>query len=430
MKIQISEQQRAAWEKAAQYLLPSFRHNEQAGQIQLLAERGEGNYLIDLDGNHILDFNMLKNPFGHAPERLAARLAEQAGKLWDTEDVLSPLMGRVAERLVKLLPEGFSSISLYASGSEAMEAALSVARGAVSARRKRIMAMEGNYHGWTFGSLLASTNSAGRRTHPSWLSTVLVPMPRSLDALPGDTSSVDSSATLDVVKQTLKTDNSIGIFVAEPIQMTSGVGIPPQGFWAELREILQEHDILVISDEVSTGGWRNGSLLAAPELQPDLVVFCKTIGAGLGTCAMAARNEVTQRSRASVPMRHNQLAATIVDAALDEVNRLELPLKVPTMAVRLADAARNFRAKHRWICHARAFGLLATLDLLGDGTTRQDAESRAFALARAALERGLRLACVGSQVLLLPTLIIDEPGLEKAFGILEDALQALEADSG
>jgi 4-aminobutyrate aminotransferase-like enzyme len=427
MKLKISDRQRLAWEKAARYLLPSLVPQEPGYQLQLVAERGEGHYLIDLDGNRILDFNMLKNPLGHAPKYLTERLTEQAGKLWDTVDLLSVLMGQMAERLVRRLPKGIDVISLYSSGSEAMEAALAIARGAVSPRRKKIMAMEGNYHGWTLGSLLATAHVAGRRTHPAWLSTVLIPFPQNPDSLPGDPVVDDGSPTLAHIEQALVNDKSIGIFVAEPVQMDAGVRTTPPGFWTRLVDILRRHDVLIISDEVSTGGWRNGNLLAAPEIQPDIVLFSKSIGAGLGSCVMAARRETIKRTRAQVPVRNNLLSAAIADAVLDEVERLQLPDQIPHMATRMADAMRVQRERHLWIRHARAMGLLGGLDLFGEGVSFEEAERRTSTLAGASLERGLRLSYLGSHILLLPALIVDSPCLEKAFEILDETLQDLES---
>lgn len=427
MKLHISDNQRAAWTKAARYLLPALVPQEPGYQLQLVAERGEGHYLIDLDGNHILDFSMLKNPFGHAPKYLVERLTEQAGKLWDPIDLLSVLMGQMAERLVGLLPGGIDVISLYSSGSEAMESALAVARGAVSPRRKKVMAIEGNYHGWTLGSLLITAHVAGRRTQPAWLSTVLVPMPLNPDSLPGDPVVDDGSATLALIEQALEKDPSIGIFVAEPVQMDSGVRTAPPGFWTRLVDILRRHDILIISDEVSTGGWRTGNLLAAPEIQPDIVIFSKSIGAGLGSCVMAARGEIIKRTRAHVPVRHNLLSAAIADGVLDEAERLQLPNQIPHFAARLADAMREQRERHPWIRHARALGLLGGLDLSAEGLSLKEAERRTSTLAEAALERGLRLSYLGPYIFLLPALIIDGPCLEKAFEILDETLQDLES---
>jgi len=288
---------------ASSHLLPVF------ARADLAFERGEGAWLFATNGERYLDFTsgVAVNSLGHAHPHLVAALQEQATKLWHMSNLFkSPDGERLAARLCE---QSFADFVFFAnSGAEAMECAIKVTRRHHAAKghpeRYRIITFEGAFHGRTLATL-AATGSA------KYLEGFGPPLD-GFDQVPhGD---------LEAVKKAIG-PHTAGILI-EPIQGEGGVRSAPPAFFRALRELCDEHGLLLVFDEVQTGMGRTGDLFAHRSfgVTPDVMSLAKALGGGfpIGACLATAEaaEGMTPGSHGST-FGGNPLAIAAGNAVLD-----------------------------------------------------------------------------------------------------------------
>jgi acetylornithine/N-succinyldiaminopimelate aminotransferase len=288
---------------AASHLLPVF------ARVDLGFERGEGAWLIATNGERYLDFTsgVAVNALGHAHPYLVAALQEQATKLWHMSNLFkSPDGDRLAARLCEL---SFADFVFFCnSGAEAMEGAIKITRKYHAAKghpeRYRIITFEGAFHGRTLATLAATGSE-------KYLDGFGPPMD-GFDQVPhGD---------LDAVKKAIG-PHTAGILI-EPIQGEGGVRSAPNAFFKALRQLCDEHGLLLVFDEVQTGMGRTGELFAYKRLgvTPDVMSLAKALGGGFPIGAVLATAEaasgMTPGSHGST-FGGNPLAVAAANAVLD-----------------------------------------------------------------------------------------------------------------
>jgi acetylornithine/N-succinyldiaminopimelate aminotransferase len=304
------------------HLLPVF------ARADVAFTAGEGAWLNGTDGERYLDFTsgVAVNALGHCHPHLVAALQEQATKLWHMSNLFrSPDGERLAARLCE---QSFADYVFFAnSGAEAMECAIKMTRhyhfSKGNPERYRIVTFEGAFHGRTLATL-AATGAA------KYLEGYGPPM-EGFDQVPlGD---------IDAVKAAIG-PNTAGILI-EPLQGEGGVRAPPHAFFRALRELCDEHGILLVFDEVQTGMGRTGALFAHQRIgvTPDIMSLAKALGGGfpIGACLATA-----EAAAGMAPGSHgstfggNPLAVASANAVLDvmltpgffdHVNRMSLLFK-------------------------------------------------------------------------------------------------------
>jgi len=288
---------------ATSHLLPVF------ARVDLGFERGEGAWLIATNGERYLDFTsgVAVNALGHAHPHLVAALQEQATKLWHMSNLFkSPDGDKLAARLCE---QSFADFVFFCnSGAEAMECAIKVTRRYHAAKghpeRYRIVTFEGAFHGRTLGTL-AATGSA------KYLEGFGPPLD-GFDQVPhGD---------LEAVKKAIG-PHTAGILI-EPVQGEGGVRSAPHAFFKALRQLCDDHGLLLVFDEVQTGMGRTGDLFAYKRLgvTPDVMPLAKALGGGfpIGACLATAEAAagMTPGSHGST-FGGNPLAVAAANAVLD-----------------------------------------------------------------------------------------------------------------
>jgi acetylornithine/N-succinyldiaminopimelate aminotransferase len=286
-------------------LLPTY------ARADLAFERGEGAWLTATTGERYLDFGsgVAVNALGHAHPALVAALTEQAQKVWHVSNIYRiPEGERLAARFCDAT---FADMVFFCnSGAEAMEAAIKMARKyhAVDGHpeRFRIICFEGSFHGRTLATLAA----AGNKKYLDGFG----PAPEGFDHVPlGD---------LDAVRKTIGPDTAA--ILIEPVQGEGGVRVACPRFLRALRQLCDEHGLLLMFDEVQTGIGRTGDLFAYQHLgvEPDILSTAKGIGGGfpLGACLATAdaAKGMTAGTHGST-FGGNPLAMAVGNAVLDVV---------------------------------------------------------------------------------------------------------------
>ncbi len=370
--------------------------------------RGEGVHLYDGAGKRYLDFTagIAVTALGHSDPEWVSAVADQAGQLCHVSNLFhtQPQL-ELARRLVE---SSFADRVFFCnSGTEANEAALKFARkwaGMHSAPgRTEFLAFEGGFHGRTLGSLALTYNPKYRQP--------FAPL------VPG----VSFAPFNDLAAAEAAISARTCAVIVEPIQGEGGVHPAQPAFLKGLRALCDQHDALLILDEVQCGLGRTGQLWAheAYDLTPDIMTVAKPlagglpIGATLVTEAVAGAIEVGDHGSTFAAGPLVCRAARVIFDRVAQPDTLE---RVREMGAALAAQLERLPKDH--IVEVRGAGLLMGVEF----------DRPVKPLIRAALDRGLLLINAGERVLrLCPPLVITEQQLERGISILIDSLPALEA---
>ena len=382
-------------------LLPVYKRAE------ITFERGEGAYLFDRAGRRYLDFGsgIAVTLLGHAHPHLVAVLEAQAEKLWHCSNLygIEPQQ-RLAERLVA---RSFADTAFFCnSGAEALECAIKMARRFHHERgqpeRHRIITFEGAFHGRT----LATISAGGQ---DKYLEGFRPGLP-GFDAVPlGDVDKVEAAIRAETAA-----------ILIEPIQGEGGIRATEPAFLEELRQLCDEHDVLLILDEVQCGMGRTGRLFAYEwtGMTPDIMALAKGLGGGfpIGACLATAR-----AASGMAPGCHgstfggNPLACAVANGVLDVLLAEGFLEQVRDVARRLRGELDQLAAAFPGVVEEiRGQGLL-----LGLRCGPPNAEISAELMAR-----GMLAVPAGENVLrLLPPLIIEQRHIDEAIGTLHEVFQ-------
>jgi acetylornithine/N-succinyldiaminopimelate aminotransferase len=277
----------------------------------LVMHHGQGSFLWDEDGRRYLDLlqGWAVNALGHAPPELVEALTEQAARLLTPSPALHnrPQM-ELAERLCLL--SGMHQAHFATTGAEANEAALKLARKWGRLHRQgayEIVTTQNSFHGRTLAMMAASGK-------PGWETLFPPHLPGFVKVPFGD---------LAAMRQAIG-PSTVALFV-EPVQGEGGVVVPPDGYLRGLRELADEHDLLLMLDEVQTGIGRTGTMFAyqGEGVRPDVVTLGKGLGAGVALSAVLANRRACcfEPGDQGGTFNGNPLGAAVALRVLDIVTR-------------------------------------------------------------------------------------------------------------
>jgi acetylornithine/N-succinyldiaminopimelate aminotransferase len=382
----------------------------------LAFERGEGVRLISQDGTRYLDFHagIAVNALGHSDAHLVKTMKEAAEKVWHVSNVFTiPEGERLAQRLVD---HTFAdSVFFTNSGAEAIECAIKTARHYFFAKgqadRYEIIAFTGSFHGRTLGTIAAAGN-------PHYVEGFGPPLEGFKHLKPND---------LELVKAAI-TPKTCAILI-EPVQGEGGVTAMSAEYMRGLRALCDQHDLLLILDEVQCGYGRTGKFFAHEwaGIEPDIMAVAKGIGGGFPLGACLAKGEV---AKSMVPGTHgstyggNPLACTIGNAVLDRVMEPGFIDNVNKMGQRLSWHLQQLQQRFpNYVLELRGKGLLAGIKLPDSivvrdfvGRLRDDHQM----LTQGAGENVLRL---------LPPLIVTEDDIKEAVDKIAAAFTAIDSEN-
>ena len=390
---------------APSVLLPTY------ARAPVAFERGEGPWSITADGTRYLDFGagIAVNALGHAHPHLVKALTEQAGKIWHTSNLYTMPEG---EKLARRLCEATFAERVFFtnSGAEANEAAIKMARKYHAAKgspeRFRIITFEGAFHGRT----LATIAAGGQQKY--------------IDGFGPKVDGFDqvSFGDHEALKAAIGPETA-GIMI-EPIQGEGGLrSVPPQCLRG-LRELCDEHGLMLIFDEIQTGVGRTGKFFAHEHygVTPDIMSIAKGIGGGFPMGACLATEEAASGMTLGThgtTFGGNPLAMAVGNAVLDVVLEEGFIARVAQMGLRLRQSLAQLKDQHPQVIEEiRGEGLMIGLKL---HTLNTDfvAEARA---------NGLLVVAAGDNVVrLLPPLIISDEDAAEAVARLDRTARAIEA---
>ncbi|AZB65300.1 aspartate aminotransferase family protein [Cereibacter sphaeroides] len=427
-----------------------------------VAAAGEGCYILDAEGRRYLDGSggAAVSCLGHSNAAVRAALHDQLDRLAfaHTGFFTSEPAECLADRLAAAAPEGIERVYLVSGGSEAVEAALKLARQYFmevgQPGRHRVIARRQSYHGNTLGALAAGGNEWRRAQFAPLLVETSHVSPCYAYRGRAEDESLESYGLR--VADELETEirrlgpETVMAFVAEPVVGATAGAVPAvPGYLKRIREICDRHGVLLILDEVMCGMGRTGHLFACAEdgVAPDMITIAKGLGAGyqpIGALlvqgrlydAIAAGSGFFQHGHTY--MGH-AMAAAAANAVLDEIEGRDLLQAVRRQGARLEALLQERLGQHPHVGDIRGRGLFRGIELVADRETKEPFDparklharikAEAFAGGLICYPMGGTLDGVrGDHILLAPPFIISDAELDelvdKLSGALDRALAA------
>ncbi len=409
----------------------------------LVARRGRGVRVEDVDGNEFLDFaaGIAVVSTGHCHPEVVAAIQKQAAELVHISgtDFYYEGLTALAERLSSVSPmPGPHRYFFGNSGAEAIECALKLAR--YHTGRQQIISFLGAFHGRTMGalSLTGSKPQQKRRFAPLMPGVTHVPFPYTYRGCMGgaheqEAFSLGCARYIEekLFKTILPPEEVAAIFV-EPIQGEGGYVVAPDNFLRELRAICDRHGILLVADEVQSGAGRTGKWWAIEHagVAPDIVCIAKGIASGMPLGICMTRAEIMDW----VPGSHastfggNPVSIAAALATMDILER-EAIANAARVGALMLDRQRGWTRTHPHVGEVRGRGLMIGIEIVKDQATREPAPELRNRIETLAFERGLMiLGCGESSLRLAPPLVVSPEEATVALDLLEEALSAAEKE--
>jgi putrescine---pyruvate transaminase len=417
----------------------------------IIFKRGEGALLYDINGREYIDgLSCLWNvAVGHGRAELADAAAAQMRELAFSNSYVGyanePSI-RLAEKLMSLVYPNMQAVLFSNSGSEAVEAAIKIARYfwylQDRPEKVKIVARKEAYHGGTLGATAA---------------TGLPPFHKGFGPLPpafvraetcypyrcGHCSGVEDCtlACADDIESVIIAEGpeTVAAVIAEPVHGAGGVIVPAPGYWPRLREICDRHDVLLIADEVITGFGRTGRWFALEHwgTQPDMMSVAKAITSAYvplaGTVYSKRIHDAIQRAPPDKKFMHGYTNAghpTACAVGLRNLQIIEeegLVQRAEEMGRYLLDGLNALR-EHPHVGDVRGLGLIAGMELVADKVERtpyDPSDGVGVRMLKEMRQRGLITRVKGDSILFAPPLIVKRNELDAIVSILEESVIAV-----
>lgn len=408
----------------------------------LVAEKGEGAMVEDVDGNRFLDFNagIAVVATGHCHPRVVQAVQEQAARLihMSGTDFYYEEMVALAEKLAEIAPGGGERrVSFGNSGAEAIEGCIKLARYATG--RDKIIAFYGSFHGRTMGALSLTSRKAVQRAGfgPLVPGVVHAPYPYCYRCPYGkepESCAVECVKFIeDTLLKTVAPAQEVAAIAVEPVQGEGGYVVPPRKFFDELARVAKQNGILLIFDEVQSGMGRTGKMFAAEHFDavPDILAVAKGIASGMPLGATVARADLMTwppGAHAST-FGGNPVACA---AALVTIGLLqeELVEHAARMGSYLMDRMMDWPERFPVVGDVRGLGLMIGIELVQDRETKTKAPQLRDRVLDRAFQRGLLVLGAGdSTIRLCPPLVVTRDQCAFAIETLEECLKEAIAEA-
>jgi 4-aminobutyrate aminotransferase len=395
---------------------------------------GRGCTVITADGTEYLDFmsGIAVTSTGHCHPKVVAAIQAQAAKFIHSQVncYRNPIVGRLADRLYGVTPDGIDQFFFCNSGAEATEAAVKLARQAT--KRPNVIVMDGAFHGRTMLAMAMTTSKTGYRAgyQPLPAGIFPTPFPRAFEWGVDDAAASDRA--LGALKHLLKSQTApdeTAAIVMEPVLGEGGYLPAPQAYVEGVREICDDTGILFVADEVQSGFGRTGKLFAMEHygVRPDVLMMAKGIASGFPIAAIGASAELMakwpQGSHGGT-YGGNPIGCA---AALATIEVLVDDGAVANAAARgeqLIGALRALQTDHAGLADVRGLGLMVATEFV-DAQGRPDAARTAAIINRAQHDHHvlfMNCGTYGNIVRWMPPLVVSAAEIDRAVAAFADGL--------
>ena len=423
-------------EADARYVTPSYPRPN----FKLVAERAEGVWVEDVDGNIFLDCNagVAVCSTGHCHPEVVHAIQEQSARLIHMcgTDYYYRHMPELGKKLEEIVPVPSPTRTHFAnSGTEAVETALKLAMHATG--REKFIAFFNSFHGRTLGSLSLTSSKVAQRKgfKRQALDVVHVPFPNEFrnpfseaDCGNGGAGQGALNWIEERLFKTTTPPEEVAAIVVEAVQGEGGYVPTPQGFLQGLRRICDKHGILLIVDEVQSGLGRTGKMFACEHynVAPDIICIAKGIGSGLPIGACVARADLMNWK----PGAHASTFGgnpVCITAALKTIELLEggLVKNSAEVGAYLKSGLERLQKKYDCIGDVRGFGMMIGVEFVKDRASKEPAVELRDRIEMACYERGLIILGAGTNTIRWsPPLVLTKENVDVALEIFDEAVAA------
>jgi putrescine aminotransferase len=441
----------------AQYLFHPMAHPAAMRKTRPdIIARGEGCWIWDVDGHKMIDgvAGLWSSNLGHSNKRVRDAIVAQLDELpfFNTfRGTTHPRAIELSARIVKTMaPDGVGAVLFSNGGSDAVEGALKIARQywklQGQAERSKFISLKQGYHGVHFGGM--SVNGLGnvRRAYEP-----LMPGCFHVDTpwLYHNPYTQDPEELGRVCAGLLEREiqfqgaDTVAAFIAEPIQGSGGVIVPPANYWPLVREVCDRHNVLLIADEVVTGFGRSGAWFGTRlwGVKADIWCLAKGISSGyvpLGATAMSMKvcDAFISDAGSLGTVGHgytysgHPVAAAAALATLDELEEKDVVGNAARVGAHFQQRLAEFERKFGIVGNVRGHGLMAGIEMVADKAKRipvprsSDVPAR---VAREAYRRGAMVRISGPNMILSPPLVITREEADHLVDVLDASFAAVNA---
>ncbi len=371
------------------------------GNWPLALEKGNGAFVWDTNGKKYLDLGSGLGVvgIGHGNTQIAEAISNQSQKLTHAVNgyYASPIRANLLKKLSKITPGNLDKIFLTNSGTEAVEAAIKLARSYTG--KSKIIGMIRGYHGRSMGSLSVSWKKENKTMYEPLIPDIVhVPYGK-----------------IDKLENII--NDEFAAVIIEPIQGEGGVIIPPDGYLREVRQLCNDNNVLMIMDEIQTGIGRTGYWFGCDREQiiPDIICSSKMLGGGLPIGAMIAKNNILfQRGKHGSTFGGNLIGCQAANAVIDFMVENNILDHVSTVGKKVIDHLKSSTKNISKIKEIRGRGYMIGIELF----------EPAIPYLKAIFKENILALSAGKKIIrLLPPLITTEEdlmdGINKIIKILK-----------
>lgn len=405
----------------------------------IVVDKAEGSTITDVDGNTFLDFigGIGVGALGHSHPAMVAAIQQQVARA-SVSSFTSQARVELLERLAKHPPApGLHRAQLYSSGAEAVESALRLVKSHTG--KSEFVSFWGGFHGKTMGSLSLLGSSGKHGMGPMLSGSHQIPYADCYRCPLKLSHPSCGLACVDVARGQLKAQSAGGIaaFIVEPMQGTAGNVPPPDDFLPAIRALADEHDALLIADEMITGFGRTGRYWGVEHsgVRPDIVTLGKAFGGGFPLSGLLTTDEISKAKPWSNPSGSsssyggNPLAAAAGAAALRIIDEEHLVENAKRVGDYLRAQLEPFVDEYPFVGHVRGRGLFLGIELVVDKNTKQPLSRKATQwIFDECARRGLLTMAYAPSFRIQPSLTMDEATASHGVAVLREVFDTLERD--
>ena len=367
--------------------------------------RGKGTRVWDAAGKEYIDcmggYGVAL--VGHCNDRVVAAIKKQADTLITAHmSVYNNMRLKFMEKMSTLTPPGLNKMFFTNSGAESVEGALKFARKYTG--KYGIIAMNGAYHGKTFGALSVTYNEKYRKSFMPLLSGVkFVPY--------SDPNKLEEAI-----------DETTGTVILEPIQGETGIIVPPDDLLPKIREICNKRNLVLVFDEIQSGLGRTGKMWAGQNWNttPDIMCLAKGIAGGIPMGLIVAKPEIMEATKLgehSSTFGGSPLACAAGTATLEALTDDKLVENAAKIGTQFKEGLKRLKEKHKIIREVRGLGMMLGVEL------RFEVKDVLFD----GIRNGLLMLYSGRNIIrLLPPLVMDETTISRVVDIMDFVLSSEE----
>ena len=410
-------------------------------------DSAHGSVVVDVDGNHFIDLagGIGVLAVGHTPERVVAALQEQAARLIHMCAIVStyePFVA-VAERLNQLAAGDFPKKTvLMNTGAEAVETAVHIARS--HQKRQGIVVFEGAFHGRTnlTMSMTSKFNLFKKGFGPFAPEVYRFPFPNVYRRPLGMTEEAFVDWHLSLLDQSFMAQvdpSHVAAIFVEPVQGEGGFVPAPFAWLKRLRELADEHGILLVSDEIQSGMGRTGTLWAIDHsgVIPDMITTAKSLAAGMPLSAVVGPAHVMDAPHPGGlggTYSGNPLACVAALEAMEQISQPAFLERSAAVGQRLRGSLDDIQSAHpNLIGDVRGLGSMLAMEFVKDPATKQPWVEATAAVTAETVKRGvitIRAGLYSNCVRFLPPLDITDAQLDEALDVVAASVDQVAADLG